>query len=104
MDGRPLILGKPKTYVQRAFITFKSVAPVPLTARVLAAILRCEVKSTYNYIFRLKQMKKIQIAGGTARSPSYTVVPGAECPPDDARGRKPSRPPTNVSRWKKVDA
>jgi hypothetical protein len=102
MDGRPLILGKPKTYVQRAFITFKSVAPVPLTTRVLAAILRCEIESAYNYIVRLKRMKKIQVAGGTARSPAYTVVPGAECPPDDARGRKASRPATSASRWKPI--
>lgn len=92
---------KPKTYLQRAFEAFASIAPMPLTARGLAAMLRCEIDGTYNYVVRLKRMGKIEIApGGTARAPAYRLVAGATPPPDDARGRKPSRPPTNVTRWK----
>ena len=102
MDGRPLEPAKPKTYLQRAFALFETVSPMPLTTRALAAMLRCEVESAYNYIVRLKRMKKIHIApGSTARAPAYALVAGAVPPPDDGRGRKPSRPPTSERRWKR---
>jgi hypothetical protein len=101
MDGRAIPPAKPHTYLQRAFRAFESVSPAPLTTRGLAAILHCEIAGTYNYIVRLKRMGKIKIVpGGTARHPAYAIVEGATLPPDDARGRKPSRPSTDASRWK----
>lgn len=104
MDGRVLDpTAKPFTYLQRAFLAFKTVAPAPLSARALAAVLGSEIESTYNYIARLKRMKKIRISPiGTARFPRYVLVEGATLPPNDSRGRKPSRPPTPAARWKKV--
>lgn len=93
---------RPATYLQRSFKAFVDAAPSPVSARGLAAMLRVEVGSAYNYIKRLKRMKKIEQIGGGSRSPTYKLVDGATRPPDDARGRKPSRPATAVSQWKRV--
>lgn len=104
MDGSAPTPTKPTTYLQRAFDSFTLVAPNSLTGRGLAAILRCEIRSAYNFIERLKRMNKIVLApDSTARVPSYVLAEGATRPPDDNRGRKASRPPTDVSRWKAAD-
>lgn len=103
MDGGLLQpAARSSTYLQRAFDAFHSAAPLPLSVRGLAAMLRCEVASAYNYIARMKRMKVIKLDPATtsARCPSYLLVDGARRPPDDSRGRKPSRPPTATSRWK----
>jgi hypothetical protein len=93
---------KPKTYLQRSFAIFESRSALPTTTRTLAALLHCQIESAYNYIVRLKRMKKIQLVqGGTAKAPAYGLVPGATPPPADGRGRKPSRPPDDSSRWKR---
>lgn len=70
--------------------------PDPLTPRSLAALMRTEVQSAYNYIARLKAHKVIRpIVNCSFRNPQYELIPGTAGPPEDRRGRrnpKASRP------------
>lgn len=88
------------THLQRAYREFLRVAPDPLSPRSLAALMRTEPEVAYNYIARLKRLNIIQpIEHCNRRFPEYALVPGAEPPPEDSRGRKrntyASRPISN---------
>lgn len=94
---------RPPTHLERAFRVFEEVAPAPLSARGLAALLRVWPETAYNYIARLKRLKKIEIVPGSGRFPSYRLTVGATAPaPDQRGGRRASRPPTAIARWKKI--
>lgn len=80
---------RPPTHLQRAFSQFLRVAPDPLSPRALAALMRIETFVAYNYIARLKRAGCIRpVANSSYRFPEYEIVPGAQMPPGDGRGRK----------------
>lgn len=70
--------------------------PDPLTPRSLAALMRTEVQSAYEYVKRLKRFGVIRpILHCNPRFPQYELVPGTAGPPEDRRGKrnpKASRP------------
>lgn len=93
---------RPPTHLQRAYRAFEEVHPTPLSARGLAALLRTWPETAYNYIARLKRLRKIEIVPGSGRFPSYRLVQGATPPNADQRGgRRASRPPPDVARWRR---
>lgn len=70
--------------------------PDPLTPRSLAALMRIEISTAYDYLKRLKRHNVIRttLHCNPAR-PEYELVPGTAGPPEDRRGKrnpKASRP------------
>ena len=92
---------RPLTHLHRAYREFLRMKPDPLTPRSLAALMRIEIDSAYDYVARLKSCGVIRpTLHCNPKRPEYELVPGTAGPPADRRGKrnpKASRPPTITS-------
>ena len=86
MPRQPSSPDRSLTHLQRAFKVFEALRPSPLSVAHLAEVMATTHKCAKRYVERLKAHGCIECYAPRTRYPMYSLVAGAQMPPDDRRG------------------